>query len=112
MTLLLVSLAVYMGLQNAISLIFGDGAHSLQTWPIRKGVALAGVLLTHVQLLIVGATILVYSAGYFLLRLSSLGLAYRAVSCDFELARLSGIRVNRIVGASPRSPIRQSEQRY
>lgn len=95
--LLLVSLGIYIVLQNLISLFFGDDTKSIHTWEVREGIEIAGVYITPVQIVIVASSvvILILVSGY--LYLGKTGKAIRAVASDSELAKLSGIKSDRII---------------
>ena len=95
--LLLASLGIYIVLQNLISLFFGDDTKSIRTWEVREGINVFGAYITPVQIIIVICSVLlvVLVAGY--LMLAKTGKAMRAVSSDGELAKLSGIKSDRII---------------
>jgi branched-chain amino acid transport system permease protein len=95
--LLLASLGIYIVLQNLISLLFGDDTKSIRTWEVREGINVAGAYITPVQLVIVAGSLLlvVVVAGY--LYLAKTGKAMRAVASDSGLAKLSGIKSDRII---------------
>ena len=95
--LLLASLGIYIVLQNLISLFFGDDTKSIRTWEVREGINILGAYITPVQIVIVicSALLVILVAGY--LHLAKTGKAMRAVSSDSELAKLSGIKSERII---------------
>ena len=61
-------------------------------WPVD----LFGVRVSSLQLFEAGTTVIVIVALTAFLRRTTLGLAMRAASLDFEMVRLTGIRANRI----------------
>ena len=95
--LLLASLGIYIVLQNLISLFFGDDTKSIRTWEVREGINVFGAYITPVQIIIVvcSTLLVIVVAGY--LHLAKTGRAMRAVASDSELAKLSGIKSERII---------------
>ncbi|MGC3936803.1 branched-chain amino acid ABC transporter permease [Roseobacter sp. EG26] len=61
-------------------------------WPVE----VAGLRLSSLQLFEAATTVIVIIALTLFLRRSTLGLAMRAASLDFEMVRLTGIRANRV----------------
>jgi branched-chain amino acid transport system permease protein len=97
LVLLLASLGLYIACQNTISLIFGDAIRTLRTWPVREGLPILGARVTPVQLTIIGSAVLLYFVTWVFLKKTRAGRAFRAVASDPELARVSGIRSERVV---------------
>lgn len=97
LVLMLASLGIYIVLQNVISMAFGDDTKSIRTWPVVEGVNVFGARITHVQIIIIAACIILtfFVTGYLLL--SNTGKAMRAVSSDAEMANISGINSDRII---------------
>jgi len=78
-------------------LVFGP---YIQAFPIRpplQGLEVAGVRLTGNDALILATTALLLGGLYLLLHRTTLGLAWRAVASDLEVARMMGINTNRVV---------------
>lgn len=94
---LLASLGIYIVLQNIISLFFGDDTKSIRTWEVREGINIFGAYITPVQIIVIGASIVlvILVSGY--LMLAKTGKAMRAVASDNELSKLSGIKSDRII---------------
>ncbi|MCL6097146.1 MAG: branched-chain amino acid ABC transporter permease [Bacteroidetes bacterium] len=97
LVLLLASLGIYIVLQNAISMVFGDDTKSIRTWPVVVGLNIFGARITPVQIVIVVSSLLlvVLIGGY--LMLGKTGKAMRAVANDAELANISGINSDRVI---------------
>jgi len=89
--LLLASLGVYIIVQNLISLIFGDEIRSLRAGTTEIGLHLLGARITAIQLLTVGASTVLIPLVTLFTRHTTIGRAMRAIACDEELARVSGI---------------------
>jgi branched-subunit amino acid ABC-type transport system permease component len=95
--LLLVSLGLYIVLQNIISLLFGDDTKSIRTWEVREGIEIAGAYITPVQVIIIAVSIIVVILVSGYLMLAKTGKAIRAVASDSELSKLSGIKSDKII---------------
>lgn len=90
--LLLASLGVYITLQNVISIIWGDETRTIRPEIVREGINILGARITHIQILIIFASILMISIVAILLKKTKTGMAIRAVSNDPTLANISGIK--------------------
>lgn len=95
--MLLVSLGLYIVLQNIISLLFGDDTKSIRTWEVREGIEIAGAYITPVQVIIIAVSIIVVILVSGYLMLAKTGKAIRAVASDSELSKLSGIKSDKII---------------
>lgn len=95
--LLLASLGVYVVLQNAISMAFGDSALSVNPHFGNESMNVLGARLTPVQCATILAAVVCFLCLSGMLRFSRLGLDIRAVTSDPELARVSGINSDRVV---------------
>ncbi len=98
--LLLGSFGVYIVLQNAISLAFGDDAKAIRLGQITEGLLFVGARITGVQIVSVGVTLVLVLAVALLLKRSRLGRQMRAVANDAELARISGVESEWVILAS------------
>jgi len=97
LVLLLASLGVYVVLQNAISLLFGDDTKMVRTGLSAEGLSLLGARITVVQILMITASIVLSGTTILFLCKTKLGRAIRAVSNDPELAEVSGVPCDTIV---------------
>jgi branched-chain amino acid transport system permease protein len=95
--LIIISIGVYIVLQNIISLVYGDNTNSIRKWPVVIGVDILGAIITPIRIAIVlSCTILVTIAGCYL-KYSEIGRAMRAVANDPELAKISGINSDKVI---------------
>lgn len=95
--LLLVSLGIYILLQNVISMIFGDDTKSIRTDSVQEGLNFLGARITPIQIItICVSTVLVIALSIFL-KTTKIGKAMRAVASDPQLADVSGIDSNCII---------------
>jgi branched-chain amino acid transport system permease protein len=85
-------------LQNLLAFIFGERTQVLQLPSgSSTGYHVGPFLWTGVDLLIMAAAIVAVAALYVVLQFTKFGKAQRAVSNNPELARVSGIPVNRVI---------------
>lgn len=93
---MIMSLALAISLQAAISLLFSVDEHSVPR-PVEGALQIGDVFLAKDQLLVVGITLLALGAFYALIEKTRLGVTIRAVAQDREVARLQGVRSWRIM---------------
>jgi branched-chain amino acid transport system permease protein/neutral amino acid transport system permease protein len=98
-TMVMVSLALAVILQNAIQAVAGTAYRSYAEGQGRS-LHLAGMILTPYQLVIIGVAAASMLALHLLLRFSRAGKALRATAADPELARSCGIATGRVVTAA------------
>ena len=91
LVLLLASLGVYIVLQNAFSLTFGDDTKLLRIGSVSEGLNLLGARITAVQVSTAIVAAVLTTAVVVCLRKARLGLAFRAVASDKDLAGTSGV---------------------
>jgi branched-chain amino acid transport system permease protein len=98
--LLFASLGLLTIVQNGVSLLFGDDAKVLRTWPAREGALILSARLTPLHCAIVLISLLLCTATVALLHATRLGRVLRAVAEDTELARVLGVRVDAVIFAA------------
>jgi branched-subunit amino acid ABC-type transport system permease component len=91
LTLLIASLGLMVAIQNAVSLIAGDDTKRLRSADVREGFAILGAHVTAIQLIVIGASILLSVLVVAWVHLSRFGKIMRAVACDSGLSRVVGI---------------------
>lgn len=95
--MLIVSLGIYIVIQNILSAVFGDAPLSVRTGPILEGLKiLSNARITQVQLLTICACALLSLCVWLLLRYSLLGKEIRAVASDSGLSVVLGIDHDRV----------------
>ncbi|TET34909.1 MAG: branched-chain amino acid ABC transporter permease [Planctomycetota bacterium] len=97
LVMLLVSLGIYIVLQNIISIAFGDDTKIIRSNLITEGFNLFGARITFIQGLTICTTIILLLLLVLFLKITRTGKAIRAVSSDPELAAISGIESSRII---------------
>jgi branched-chain amino acid transport system permease protein len=102
MTLLVTSFALSYLLQNLAILSFGSRAKSLAGLPqfLNASFTVAGVDVPNLDVITVGTTVVVVASLATFLTTASLGLQMLAAARDFDMARLLGVRANRVIATA------------
>ena len=98
-TLLIVSIAVALVLENIIRFIAGNDIRGFDV-PLSRPLRLAGFKATPEQLWLISISVLAMLAVYALLKYTRLGKAMRATADNFTLAQVRGIDTDRIIIAT------------
>lgn len=94
--LLVASIGLMIFLENLMLLIFGADVKTVRFLPVREGLHMGGVIITPLQLVIIGASGVLLAALWLLLNKTKAGMILRAVSDHAELARISGVNAHRV----------------
>jgi branched-chain amino acid transport system permease protein/neutral amino acid transport system permease protein len=94
-TLLIASIGLSYFLRNAIRFLWGS---DLQTYGVTlsRGIAFAGLRITPAQIAMILAAVIFLGALYVVLKHTMIGKSLRAVSDSMTLARIMGIRIDRV----------------
>jgi neutral amino acid transport system permease protein len=95
-TLIIISIGLALFLRSGILLIWG-GSNQSYDLPVVQALDVGGVRIAYYRLLVIGLAIVAIVALHFLLQNSKIGKAMRAVADNIDLARVSGINVERVV---------------
>jgi neutral amino acid transport system permease protein len=95
-SLVIISIGLSIIVRNAIIFIWGGSTRNFDL-PVRRGIEMLGVTITHNQLIGLGTAILFMVLVHFFLKNTKLGKAMRAISDDINLARLSGIDSDKVI---------------
>lgn len=95
-TLIIISIGLALFIRNGIILIWG-GSNRDYNVPVSTAKDILGLKIPQNQLLVMGLTVLAILALHYLLQNTKIGKAMRAVADDIDLARVSGINVDRVV---------------
>ncbi len=95
-TMMIASIGLALVIRNSIILIWGSSTQSYGL-PVYPGLNLGGVVITPNRLVGIGLAILGIAGVYYLLQNTRIGWAMRAVADNPELARVSGIPVDRVI---------------
>ncbi len=100
-TMLVTSFALSFLLQSLAVLFFGSATRSVDVLPaLSEQLHIGGLVLPVRTLVICGVSIaLLVGVALFLTR-SRTGVQMRAAAADFEMARLLGVRANRVIGTA------------
>jgi len=97
LVLLLVSLGLYIILQNVISVVFGDDIKTIRSEIVEEGASILGARITSIQITTVCLSALLIGLSAVFLQKTRTGRAMRAVASDPELASVSGIAIDRVI---------------
>ncbi|QKQ76860.1 branched-chain amino acid ABC transporter permease [Nostoc sp. TCL240-02] len=95
-TLIIISIGLALFLRNGIIFIWG-GKNQNYNLPVTTALDIFGLKVPQNQLLVLGLAILAIFALHYLLQNTKIGKAMRAVADDLDLARVSGINVDRVI---------------
>jgi branched-chain amino acid transport system permease protein len=100
-TLLVTSFAVSYLLQNLALLIFGATPRTTSIFPsLSHSVTIAGLIVPKLSIVTIIATFSLLGSLTFFLHRTELGLQMRAAAEDFRMARVLGVRANRVVAVA------------
>jgi neutral amino acid transport system permease protein len=95
-TLIIISIGLALFLRSGILLIWG-GSNQSYDLPLVQALKVGDLRIAYYRLVVIGLAILAILAVHFLLQKSKVGKAMRAVADNIDLARVSGINVERVV---------------
>ncbi|AFZ12102.1 neutral amino acid ABC transporter membrane protein [Crinalium epipsammum PCC 9333] len=95
-TLIIISIGLALFIRNGIILIWGGDNQSYDL-PIASALSIAGLRIPQNQLIVMGLAVVAIVGLHFLLQNTKIGKAMRAVADDIDLARVTGINVERVV---------------
>ncbi|GAC1452128.1 MAG: hypothetical protein NVSMB70_20330 [Chamaesiphon sp.] len=95
-TMMIVSIGLALFIRYGIILIWGSSNQSYNL-PVAPALSILAVKVPQNQLIVVGLAVLVILGLHFLLQNTKIGKAMRAVADDLDLARVSGIKVERVI---------------
>ncbi|MFN6461213.1 MAG: branched-chain amino acid ABC transporter permease [Nostoc sp. DedVER02] len=95
-TLIIISIGLALFLRNGIILIWG-GKNQNYNLPVTTALDIFGLKVPQNQLLVLGLAVIAIFVLHYLLQNTKIGKAMRAVADDLDLARVSGINVDRVI---------------
>jgi neutral amino acid transport system permease protein len=98
-TLIIISIGLGLFIRNGIILIWGSENQSYDL-PVASAVTIFGLRIAYYNLFVVGLAAIAILGIHLLLQNTKIGKAMRAVADDIDLARVSGIDVERVVLAT------------
>lgn len=97
-TLLVTSFALSVGLQNLAIIVEGARPKSVNLLPgLTKPVSIAGASVPWLDVVTIATTIVLLVGFVAFLRRTAMGLQVQAAAEDFRMARLLGVRANRVI---------------
>lgn len=98
-TVMIASFSLGYFLQNVLLLVFGSRPKGINLWPeLNVPVHVLGAQISLLQLVIIAVTAAIISGLSALVRLTEIGLHMRAAAENFRMARMLGVRANRVTG--------------
>ena len=95
-TLIIISIGLALFIRNGIIFIWG-GSNQSYNLPVVPAIDVLGVKVVYNQIIVVIMAVVAIAALHFLLQNTKIGKAMRAVADNVDLARVSGINVDRVV---------------
>jgi neutral amino acid transport system permease protein len=95
-TLVIISIGLALFIRNSILLVWGSDAKRYNL-PISEAIDFLGVKIKFYNLVVFILALLAIAGLHFLLQNTKIGKAMRAVADDIDLARVTGINVERVV---------------
>ncbi|MFP1643439.1 branched-chain amino acid ABC transporter permease [Pontitalea aquivivens] len=99
--LMVASFALGVVIQNLLLAVYGGRPKAISLWPeLGQPVAVLGASVPLLQIIVIGAVLLILAVLAVMLRHSRIGLEMRAASEDFGMARLLGVRSNAVISGA------------
>ena len=95
-TLIIISIGLALVLRNILIFVWGGGTKNYNI-PVRQGFSFFGATITPNQILVIITAFLLMFLLHYLLSRTKIGKAMRALSDNIDLARISGIDVDKVV---------------
>ncbi len=89
--LMLVSLGLYVLLQNIVSLIWGDSTLSFRFWEIKEGHMFYGLYINDLEIVTVCSGFLLLCLFWLFIEKTNVGMKIKAVSSNYELSSILAI---------------------
>lgn len=99
--LMVASFALGVVIQNSLLVVYGGRPKAISLWPeLGKPVRLLGADVPVLQIIVIGAVLMVLVVLALMLKHSRIGLEMRAAAEDFGMARLLGVRANAVIAGA------------
>ena len=95
-TLIIISIGLALFIRNGILLLYG-GSNQQYQLPVVRALEFGDLRIAYYRLIVVGLAIAAIVALHLILQNTKIGKAMRAVADNIDLARVSGINVERVV---------------
>lgn len=95
------SFALGVALQNLLLVLYGGRPKAVSLWAeLGQPVQLASASVPLLQLIVIAAVVVILTGLALMLRKTRLGLEMRAAAEDFTMARMLGVRSNRVISGA------------
>jgi neutral amino acid transport system permease protein len=94
--LVIISIGLALFLRNGIILVWGGGNQSYNL-PVSEALPIFGLRIAYYDIVVTVLAVVAIAALHYLLQNTRIGKAMRAVADDIDLARVTGINVDRVV---------------
>ena len=99
--LLITSFAVSYFIENAVIMVYGGRPKGVNLWQgLMEPVLVAGIRIPKLQMVTIVVTLVLLVLLVLFLKRTPIGVAMRAASEDFRMARLLGVRANRVIAVA------------
>jgi branched-chain amino acid transport system permease protein len=99
--LLITSFALSFFFENFVIMVYGGRPKAMNIWGgLAEPVIVAGIRVPKLQMITIAVTIILLLLLVLFLKRTPMGVAMRAASEDFRMARLLGVRANRVIAAA------------
>ncbi|PPA78587.1 MAG: branched-chain amino acid transporter permease subunit LivH [ANME-2 cluster archaeon HR1] len=95
-SLIIISIGIALIIRNGLIFFWGGGSRHYDL-PVLKGTEMFGVIVTYNQIIAFGTALVFMIIVHYLLKYTRTGKAMRALSDDIDLARISGINVDKVI---------------
>jgi neutral amino acid transport system permease protein len=95
-TLIIISIGLALFIRNGIVFIWG-GSNQRYDLPVAEALSFLGIRIPFYNLVVIALAVIAIAALHYLLQNTKVGKAMRAVADDIDLARVTGINVDRVV---------------
>jgi neutral amino acid transport system permease protein len=95
-TLIIISIGLALFIRNGIVFIWG-GSNQRYDVPVAEALSFLGIRIPFYNLVVIALAVVAIAALHYLLQNTKVGKAMRAVADDIDLARVTGINVDRVV---------------
>ena len=92
--MMVVSLGIYVILQNIVSIIWGDKRVSMKSWEILVGHEIMGGFITDVQIITIAVCSIIVIIAYLMGRMTNIGKKIQASASNPEMSSILGISSN------------------
>lgn len=95
--MMMVSLGLYVVMQNMVSMVWGDRTLSFRLWEIKSGHEFLGAHITNVQIVTIIICLMLLFGSWFFIQKTNLGRKIGAVSSNPELSMVLGISKHNVI---------------